>query len=143
MVRSIVQTLLAVVLLTAPVLAQNTNPQRMWYRGAFDGWVETRSTPQQGYYYQPSPDPAYPLNEASYGQPLYCNACHHAHFPGKDVCPYCGQRCPAGGNDLNPNTVYTQRRLPGSYYYEEQPHYRFASPLRLNGSYRKYDRPWN
>lgn len=139
MVRLLTQTMLLMLVASVPLSAQT---QRMWYRGAFEGWVENRSDPAYGYYYQPSPNTAYPLNESSYGQPIPCASCGHAHFPGDDVCPYCGRECPAGGNDENPSTVYTQRRLPGQYYYNEQPHYRFVSPMRVGGSYRKYTRPY-
>jgi len=55
----------------------------------------------------------------------------------------CHQQCPAGGNNLDPNTVYTPRRLPGAYYYKEQPHFRYSSPMRLGGSYQKYDHRWD
>lgn len=141
MVRHVVQTI--VVLCVASVAcAQTATPGRMWYRGPFEGWVDTRTTPAPGYYYHPSPDSAYPLNEAAYGEPIRCFECGHAHFPSKDVCPYCRRTCPAGGNNESPRTVYNSRRLPGYYYYEEQPHYRFASPLRL-GPYQKYNRPYN
>lgn len=148
MVRTIVQILVASTLVvglaqTSPAQAQNAPGQRLWYRGPFDGWVDVKADPQYGYYYHPSPDPAYPLNEASYGQPIACDACGHWHFPGKDACPYCGQHCPAGGNRENPNTVYSQQQLPGAYYYKEQPHYRFVSPMRLGPPYRKYNRPYN
>lgn len=148
MVRVIVQMLVASMLTAAlvqavPAQAQGAAPQRMWYRGAFDGWVDLKAAPQYGYYYHPSPEPAYPLNEAAYGQPIACNACGHYHFPGKAVCPYCQQRCPSGGNHENPNTVYTERRMPGQYYYQEQPHYRFTAPMRLEPPYRKYNRLYN
>lgn len=141
MVRHSVQMLLVLIVLSTAACAQTT-PGRMWYRGPFEGWVDTQTRPDAGYYYHPSPDPIYPLHESSYGQPIYCYACGHAHYPGKDVCPYCGKQCPAGGNDENPNTVYSPNRLPGYYYYEEQPHYRFASPMRL-GPFQKYNRPYN
>ena len=126
---------------TRPASAQTV--QRMWYQGSFDGWVDLKSDPQYGYYYHPSPSPAYPLNEAAYGYPIYCEKCGHYHYPGQDTCPYCGAKCPKGGNTENPNTVYTPRRLPGAYYYEEQPHYRFSSPIRLGGSYMKYTRRYD
>lgn len=139
MLRALVQmALVALVVSAVPAAAQT---QRMWYRGAFDGWVETRNDPQPGYYYRPSPDPIYPLNEQSYGQPIPCDKCGHSHFASQAVCPVCGKECPRGGNDVPEGTVYTQRRIPGYYYYEEQPHYRFASPMRLGG-FQKYNRPY-
>ncbi|MEI6500799.1 MAG: hypothetical protein WCP21_07200 [Armatimonadota bacterium] len=146
MVRVIVQMLVTSMLVAAvvqavPADAQNAPAQRMWYRGAFDGWVDLKAVPQYGYYYHPSPDSAYPLNEAAYGQPIACNACGHYHFPGKSVCPHCHQRCPAGGNYENPNTVYTQRMMPGAYYYQEQPHYTFGWQMGVNNPLRKYNRP--
>lgn len=141
MLRPLVQTLV-VLCVAGAACAQTAAPDRMWYRGPFDGWVETRTTPQAGYYYQPSPNSAYPLNESAYGQPLYCTACGHAHFPGKDVCPYCGRQCPAGGNTLDSRTVYTEQRLPGAYYFKEQPHYRFVSPMRLGG-FQQYTRSYD
>lgn len=140
MLRLLTQTMLLTLVAAVPLTAQT---QRMWYRGSFDGWVDHRSAPAHGYYYHPSPDPAYPLNESSYGQPIPCASCGHAHFPGEEICPRCGLRCPRGGNNESPNTVYTQRRLPGQYYYQEQPHYRFVSPQRLGGTYQKYTRPYN
>ena len=88
-----------------------------------------------------SPDPAYPLNEAAYGQPVPCDKCGHWHYPGQDVCPVCGRQCAGGGSDLDPRTVYSPYRLPGQYYYQEQAHYRFVSPMRLGGTYQKYTRP--
>jgi hypothetical protein len=65
------------------------------------------------------------------------------HYPGHDVCPVCHATCPAGGNNLPENTVYRQRRLPGQYYYQQQPHFRFTAPMRLGGTYQKYTRPWD
>lgn len=142
MVRRLVQMLLVSLALATPLLAQNTaQPLRMWYRGAFDGWVDVKSKPDYGYYYHPSGDQAYPLNEAAYGQPIYCYKCGHAHYPGQDICPYCHQACPAGGNDENPNTVYSPRRLPGQYYFEKQPHYLFRSAVPQHGNWLKYTRP--
>lgn len=143
MVRKVTQMVLLALVVVGPALAQNTAPPlRMWYRGPFEGWVDLKAKPDYGYYYQPAPNSAYPLNEQAYGQPIHCDKCGHTHYPGNDVCPYCRQRCPAGGNDENPNTVYTPRPLPGFYYYEKQPHYRFASPMRLGGTYRKYNQPF-
>lgn len=142
MVRHFVQMMLVLAVAATAACAQGT-PQRMWYRGPFDGWVEAKTGPQPGYYYQPSPDPVYPLHEQAYGQPIYCQACGHMHYPGQDVCPYCGRKCPAGGNHERPSTVYSPYALPGQYYFEEQPHYRFASPMRLGPPYQKYDRTYD
>ena len=142
MLTRIAQIMLLGAVAATPLLAQG-NVQRMWYRGSFDGWVEHRDNPAHGYYYSPSPNSAYPLNESAYGQPVPCDKCGHGHYPGQDTCPYCGRECPAGGNDLNPRTVYRSQRLTGAYYYQEQPHYRFASPMRLGGTYKKYDRPFD
>jgi hypothetical protein len=142
MLRRIVQMVLLVAVLGGSVALAQTS-QRMWYRGPFEGWVDTSNRPAYGYYYHPSPDSAYPLNESSYGRPIPCNKCGHMHYPGRDVCPRCGQECTGGGNNLDPRTVYSPYRLPGAYYYEEQPHYRFASPMRLGGTYRKYTRPYD
>jgi hypothetical protein len=137
MTTRIAQMVLLVALLTSSLaMAQTKNPARMWYRGAFDGWVTTQASPAYGHYYRPCPNPAYPLNEAQYGQPVPCAQCGHVHYPGQDICPYCGQTCAAGGNNLDPNTVYTQRRLPGQYWYKEQPHYRTS--IGLGGTYQKY-----
>lgn len=136
MPRLFVQMMLGVLVLASGAWAQQ--PQAMWYRGPFDGWVEVRSNPQPGYYYRPSPNTTYPLNESAYGAPLKCGTCGHWHYPGKDVCPYCHRSCPAGGNSLNPNTVYSPAPLPGQYWYKEQPHYRYASPMRLGWPYQKY-----
>ena len=83
------------------------------------------------------------VKNLAYGQPVPCAKCGHTHYPGQDVCPYCGDRCQAGGNDLDPDTVYTQRRLPGQYWYEKQPHYRFSAPMRLRGTYLKYKWPYD
>lgn len=116
---------------------------KMWYRGPFEGWVEVRNNPAPGYYYRPSPDSAYPLNEQAYGTAIPCHKCGHAHYPGASWCPGCGAVCPGGGNREAPNTVYTPRRLPGAYYYKEQPHYRFVSPMRLGGTYQKYTRSYD
>jgi len=118
-------------------------PLKMWYRGAFEGWVELRNDPVYGWYYTPSPSAAYPLHESAYGKPIPCEKCGHVHYPGEKVCPVCGQPCPGGGNNLDPRTVYRPDRLPGQYYYKEQPHYRFVSPLRLGGTYLKYTRPYD
>jgi hypothetical protein len=141
MLSRIVQSVLLTTVLASPLLAQA--PLRMWYRGSFDGWAELRSDPAYGWYYTPAPNSAYPLNEQAYGRPVPCAKCGHMHYPGQEVCPVCHQRCPAGGNDLNPNTVYTQRRLPGQYYYQRQPHYQFPAPIRLGGTYLKYKQPFD
>jgi hypothetical protein len=140
MLSRIAQTILVLTVVSSPLLAQS--PLRMWYRGSFDGWAELRSDPAHGWYYTPSANSAYPLNESSYGQPVPCAKCGHMHYPGHDVCPVCRERCPAGGNNLDSRTVYTQRRLPGQYYYEQQPHYRYSAPMRLGGTYLKYDWPY-
>ncbi|MCE5240567.1 hypothetical protein LLH23_19075 [bacterium] len=141
MLSRIAQTILVVIVAAGPLFAQT--PLRMWYRGGFEGWTELRRDPAPGWYYTPSQNSAYPLNESAYGQPVPCAKCGHTHYPGQDVCPYCGDRCAAGGNDLDPDTVYTQRRLPGQYWYEKQPHYRFSAPMRLRGTYLKYKWPYD
>lgn len=142
MVRRIVQHMVLLILLAvvvAPVFAQGAS--RMWYRGPWDGWVEVKNTPAPGYYYHPSPS-LYPLNEAAWGQPIPCQWCGHSHYPGLDVCPYCGQKCNKSGNGENPRTVYSPYQLPGQYWLKEQPHFRFASPMRL-GPYQKYAQPYD
>lgn len=124
------------VLLTLPVWAQST--QRYWYRGLWDGWVEVKQAPASGYYYRPCPDPAIPLNEAAYGQPIPCPKCGHSHWAGESRCAVCGGQCTAGGNREPESTVYTSRRLPGMYFYEQQPHFNWASPIRVGADYQRY-----
>ena len=141
MIRTVTWTALLGVLCALPAAADNS--LRMWYRGPFEGWVDLKSSPAYGYYYHPSPSSAYPLNETASGKPIPCEKCGHAHYPGETTCPYCGCVCRAGGNGEAKSTVYTPSRLPGYYYYEEQPHYRFVSPMRLGGTYLKYTRPYD
>jgi hypothetical protein len=139
--RTVVLTIALLSLLAGVAGAQGT--LKMWYRGPFEGWVEVRNSPAPGYYYQPSANSAYPLNEQAYGSPIPCQKCGHTHYPGSSWCARCGAVCAGGGNREAPGTVYTQRRLPGAYYYKEQPHFRFVSPMRLGGTYQKYTRPYN
>lgn len=129
-------------LLTAS-LALAQQPKTMWYRGYFDGKVTVRQDPSYGYYYQPSPNPAYPLHEEAYGQPVPCANCGHQHWPGQSRCATCGRDCPEGGTGVRDNVVYRQQPLPGIYYYQEQPHYTWPAPYRLNGIFHKYDRRWD
>lgn len=136
MLSRIAQMILVAAVTASPLFAQA--PLRMWYQGSFNGWTELRSNPAYGWYYTPDANPAYPLNESAYGQPVPCAKCGHAHNPGQEVCPFCGATCPAGGNHLSPNTVYTQRRLPGQYYYKQQPRVHSSAPIRLGGTYLKY-----
>ena len=136
-----VLVLLAEVVCAVPAVAQGT--QRMWYQGPFDGWVDLKSKPAYGYYYHPSAPTAYPLNEAAYGQPIPCEKCGHLHYPGQAVCPFCGAACPAGGNREAKTTVYRPNALPGAYWFEEQPHYRYSAPTRLGWPYQKYIRPYH
>ena len=139
--RRITQIVLLVAVVSCSVALAQT-PQRLWYRGPFDGWVDNSTGPASGYYYHPSPDPTYPLHEAAYGQPVPCEKCGHMHYPGQAICPYCGQQCSGGGNDLDPSTVYTPQRLPGQYWFKEQPHYGFVSPLP-SGMVLKYRSRWD
>lgn len=130
----------ALVLLGAS-LGEAQQTRRLWYIGPFEGWVDEKAGPTAGYYYRPAPDSMYPLHESSYGQPVPCPKCGHAHWPGDKACAYCGCICPAGGNKEPETTVYSPYRLPGMYFYEQQPHFRFKSPMRL-GPLQKYRYPY-
>jgi hypothetical protein len=141
MLRRISQIILLAAVTASPLLAQTTT--RMWYRGPFDGWVDVRNDPAPGYYYSPSPNPMVPLHESSYGQPIPCAHCGYYYYPGQDVCPFCGERCPAGADRLSTNTVYSPRQLPGQYYFEEQPHYLFPGALGLRNPLLRYPRGRN
>ena len=134
-----VVTLLGVSVAASLVSAQES--PRLWYRGGFEGWVVQKTDPARGFYYRPSQHTAYPLNEAAYGQPIPCAKCGHAHWPGETACADCGCRCPAGGNREAKTTVYTPYSLPGMYFYEKQPHYRYSAPMRGEWLYRKYTQP--
>jgi hypothetical protein len=141
MLRRIPQIILLAAIATSPLLAQNTS--RMWYRGAFDGWMNVRNDPTPGYYYSPSPNAMVPLHESSYGQPLPCPYCRGYYTPGQTYCAFCGQQLPADAQKLSPNTVYSPYQLPGQYYYQEQPHYRFTAPLGPRNPLLRYSRPLN
>jgi len=140
MKRTVIGSLL-VLIVSLPAFAQTQ--QKMWYRGAFEGWVVVKDNPAPGAYYRPSPNPTVPLNEASYGQPIPCVKCGHYHYAGDDVCPFCHRVCPRGGNNEPANTVYSPRRLPGQYWYEQQPHYRYSTPVRAGDPYVKYRDRWD
>ena len=111
--------------------------QRMWYRGSFDGWVEHRSSPWPGHYYSPSPSAT-----GYYDVLIYCPKCSYRHHLSDGGCPNCGYGRPKGSH-ARPQVIYSPRRMPGAYYYKKQPHYRFRSPIRLGGSYMKYDQRWD
>ncbi len=115
---------------------------RLWYRGSFDGEVVVRDGQTPGYYYHPSPS-RYPTFAQDYDHPVVCPVCGHYHELG-EVCPWCGaQPSQQDRQEAARDAVYSPYALPGQYWYEKQPHFRFRSPIRCGWPYIKYDQPWD
>ena len=139
--RAGIAVLLAVGLAASGGLCEG---RRMWYRGYFEGPVTVRNSPQPGYYYQPSPNTTRPLFEESYGYPMICAHCGAYYYPGETRCPHCGAKLPGKGQGVDSKTVYSPYRMPGQYYYKEQPHYRAMTATRnLGPRYMRYRQRWD
>ena len=117
---------------------------RMWYRGYFEGPVDTRTNPQPGYYYHPSPNTTMPLFERSHTYPLICPRCRAYYYPGEASCDNCHSKLPGRAQGVDDRTVYRPYRLPGQYYYEEQPHYTYPTASKNIGpGYIRYNNRWD
>lgn len=120
-----------------------SDDSHMWYRGYFEGPVQARNTPQPGYYYQPSPNTTRPLHEKSHTYPLICPNCGSYYYPGTDACRRCNHDLPGRAQGVGRDTVYAPDRLPGQYWYKEQPHRRFLTAPRLSPYYQRYQNRWD
>ncbi len=126
------------------VVAAVADDGKMWYRGYFEGPVSVRNSPQPGYYYQPSPNTSMPLFERSYTYPMICPQCRAYYYPGEPKCSRCSMRLPGRQQGVDRSTVYTPYRLPGQYYYQEQPHYRYPTVSNNIGpGYMRYKNRWD
>ena len=127
-----------------PAAAAIADDGRMWYRGYFDGPVDVRNNPQPGYYYHPSPNTNMPLFERSYTYPMICPHCGAYYYPGEAKCYRCDHRLPGPTQGVDRDTVYTPHRLPGQYYYKEQPHYTYPGvSSNIGPGYKRYQNRWD
>ena len=129
--RFIVGGLLAILLVTAVVVAQSpaAAQDNLYYRGYFEGKVELLNKGVGWYTYKPDPNTAYPLFEQRHTSVWW-------HLIGPD------DEKEEDESILNPSRtkVHTLTPLPGQYYYKKPAHYNFTTPMNnLGWPYRKYN----
>ncbi len=119
----------AVVAVAGPATAQD----KLYYRGYFDGEVETLNKGIGWYKYKPAPNAAFPLLEYRHTSPWW-------YLVGPE------DEKEENESFLNPSRtrVHTLSPLPGQYWHKKPAHYNFSTPQNnLGWPYRKYnDRYW-